>query len=171
MIRGANAYLDGFADKFTDIPRGVPCARLEGGTYNRSDDPEARCEIGMPPGVLSIVKRDHLVDEEMGVVNIFCRLGTSDTGMPDSTCFAKSTENSARSTRSASTWAAPLGPRLTITAILREIEECRGVRWRALRSAAACSLRGRNHLSRPVTQQLSSSELSPGTHCPIRRGD
>jgi hypothetical protein len=31
MIRGANAYLDGFADKFTDIPWGTPCARLEGG--------------------------------------------------------------------------------------------------------------------------------------------
>src|SRR5262249_14785213 len=28
MIRGANAYLDGFSDKFTDIPWGTPCARL-----------------------------------------------------------------------------------------------------------------------------------------------
>jgi hypothetical protein len=39
IIRGANAYLDGFADKFTDIPWGTPCARLEGGAYtNRSGD-------------------------------------------------------------------------------------------------------------------------------------
>jgi len=88
MIRGGNAYLDGFADKFTDIPWGVPCARLEGGAYtNRSNDPTASCEIGMPPGVLYIVHRDYLVDEEMGVVNIFCRFGNSDSGMPDSHLF------------------------------------------------------------------------------------
>jgi len=88
MIRGANAYLDGFADKFTDIPWGVPCARLEGGAYtNRDNDPTASCEIGMPPGVLYIVNRDYLVDDEMGVVNIFCRFGSSDSGMPDSHTF------------------------------------------------------------------------------------
>jgi hypothetical protein len=88
MIRGANAYLDGFADKFTDIPWGVPCARLEGGAYtNRDSDPTASCEIGMPPGVLYIVNRDYLVDEAMGVVNIFCRFGNSDSGMPDSHVF------------------------------------------------------------------------------------
>jgi hypothetical protein len=33
MIRGANAYLDSFSDKFTDAPWGIPCARLEGGAY------------------------------------------------------------------------------------------------------------------------------------------
>jgi hypothetical protein len=88
MIRGANAYLDGFADKFTDIPWGIPCARLEGGAYtNRDDKPDASCEVGMPPGVLYIVNRDYLVDEEMGVVNVFCRFGNSTTGMPDSHTF------------------------------------------------------------------------------------
>lgn len=88
MIRGANAYLDGFADKFTDIPWGIPCARLEGGAYtNRDNDPEASCEIGMPPGVLYIVNRDYLIDEEMGVINIYCRFGNSDSGMPDSHSF------------------------------------------------------------------------------------
>ncbi|AKH44235.1 hypothetical protein FHS61_001555 [Altererythrobacter atlanticus] len=87
MIRGANAYLDGFADKFTDIPWGTPCARLEGGAYtNRDGDPEASCEIGMPPGVLYIVNRDYLIDEEMGVINVFCRFGGSDGG-PDSHTF------------------------------------------------------------------------------------
>ncbi len=30
MIRGANAYLDGFSDKFTDIPWGTPCALARG---------------------------------------------------------------------------------------------------------------------------------------------
>lgn len=88
MIRGANAYLDGFADKFTDIPWGIPCARLEGGAYtNREGKPDATCEVGMPPGVLYIVNRDYLVDEEMGVINVFCRFGNSTSGMPDSHTF------------------------------------------------------------------------------------
>jgi hypothetical protein len=87
MIRGANAYLDGFSDKFTQIPWGVPCARLEGGAYtNRDNSPTASCEVGMPPGVLYIVNRDYLVDEEMGTINVFCRFGGS-TGGPDSHTF------------------------------------------------------------------------------------
>lgn len=87
MIRGANAYLDAFADKFTDIPWGVPCARLEGGAYtNRDNRPDASCEVGIPPGVLYIVERDYLIDEEMGVINVFCRFGNSE-GAPDSHTF------------------------------------------------------------------------------------
>lgn len=88
MIAGGNAYLDAFSDKFTDIPWGIPCARLEGGAYtDRNGDPKASCEIGIPPGVLYIVNRDYLVDEEKGVVNIFCRFGNSSSGMPDSHTF------------------------------------------------------------------------------------
>jgi len=88
MIRGANAYLDGFADKFTDIPWGTPCARLEGGAYtNRAGDPRASCEVGLPAGVLYIVNRDYLIDTEKGVINIFCRFGNSTSGMPDSHSF------------------------------------------------------------------------------------
>ena len=87
MIRGANAYLDAFSDKFTDIPWGVPCARLEGGAYtNRDGRADASCEVGIPPGVLYIVDRDYLIDEEMGVINVFCRFGNSD-GAPDSHTF------------------------------------------------------------------------------------
>ncbi|MCL6249665.1 hypothetical protein M3P36_01195 [Altererythrobacter sp. KTW20L] len=87
MIRGANAYLDGFADKFTDIPWGVPCARLEGGAYtNRDGRADASCEVGMPPGVLYITNRDYLIDEEMGTINVFCRFGGS-TGGADSHTF------------------------------------------------------------------------------------
>ena len=53
MIRGANAYLDSFSDKFSEVPWGIPCARLEGGAYtNRSGDPHASCEVGIPGGVL-----------------------------------------------------------------------------------------------------------------------
>jgi hypothetical protein len=83
MIRGANAYLDGFSDKFTDIPWGTPCARLEGGAYtNRQGSPTASCEVGMPGGVLYITHRDYLIDEEKGVINVYCRFGGNVTS-PD----------------------------------------------------------------------------------------
>jgi hypothetical protein len=88
MIDGANAYLDFFSDKFVEQPWGVPCARLEGGAYtNRSNKPDASCQVGIPNGVLYIVNRDYVVDEELGVVNIFCRFGDSKNGMPDSHTF------------------------------------------------------------------------------------
>jgi hypothetical protein len=88
MIRGANAYFDAFADKFTDIPWGTPCARLEGGAYtNREGKPDASCNVGIPAGVLYIVNRDYLIDEEMGVINVYCRFGNSATGAPDSHVF------------------------------------------------------------------------------------
>ena len=88
MIRGANAYLDGFMDKFTDIPWGTPCARLEGGAYtNRDGDPHASCELGMPPGVLYLTNRDYLIDEEKGVIQMFMRFGSSEDGGPDSHLF------------------------------------------------------------------------------------
>jgi hypothetical protein len=87
MIRGADAYLSAFNDKFTEVPWGTPCARLEGGAYsNRQGDPHASCEVGIPPGVLYIVNRDYLLDPEKGVINVFCRFGGS-TGGPDSHTF------------------------------------------------------------------------------------
>ena len=88
MIRGADAYLSSFNDKFTEVPWGTPCARLEGGAYtNRKGDPNASCNVGIPPGVLYIVNRDYLIDEDKGVINVFCRFGNSTSGMPDSHTF------------------------------------------------------------------------------------
>jgi hypothetical protein len=88
LINAGNNYLDLFSDKFVKIPWGKPCARLEGGAYtNRENKPDASCEIGIPPGVLYIVNRDYVVDEEQGVINIYCRFGDSKTGMPDSHTF------------------------------------------------------------------------------------
>lgn len=88
LINAANAYLDLFSDKFVERPWGTPCARLEGGAYsNRNNDPNATCAVGIPAGVLYIVNRDYMVDEEMGVINVFCRFGNSQTGMPDSHTF------------------------------------------------------------------------------------
>ncbi len=91
MINGANAYLDLFADKHREAPWGQPCARLEGGAYTNKkgdfNDPGSSCKVGIPNGVLYIVNRDYVVDEEQGVVNVFCRFGDSKTGMPDSHTF------------------------------------------------------------------------------------
>jgi hypothetical protein len=88
MIRGANAYLDSFADKFTEVPWGTPCARLEGGAYtNRDAKPDASCNVGIPAGVLYIVNRDYVIDPDKGVINVFCRFGNSASGMPDSHTF------------------------------------------------------------------------------------
>ena len=88
LINAANTYLDLFSDKFLKAPWGIPCARLEGGAYtNRDGNPNATCEVGIPPGVLYIVNRDYVVDEELGVVNVYCRFGNSSTGMPDSHTF------------------------------------------------------------------------------------
>jgi hypothetical protein len=88
LINTANSYLDLFSDKFVKTPWGKPCARLEGGAYtNRNADPNPTCEVGIPGGVLYIVNRDYIVDEEQGVINVFCRFGSSTTGMPDSHTF------------------------------------------------------------------------------------
>lgn len=87
LIDAANRYLDLFADKKIDAPWGIPCARLEGGAYSdRDNKPDATCNVGVPEGVLYIVNRSFVVDEEQGVVNVFCRFGNS-TGMPDSHTF------------------------------------------------------------------------------------
>jgi hypothetical protein len=88
LINAGNEYLDLFSDKLSDPPWGIPCARLEGGAYtDRDHKPDATCKVGIPPGVLYIVNRDYVVDEELGVVNIFCRFGNSQTGMADSHTF------------------------------------------------------------------------------------
>jgi hypothetical protein len=88
LINAANSYLDLFSDKLVKVPWGKPCARLEGGAYtNRNNDPNATCEVGIPPGVLYIVNRDYVVDEEQGVINVYCRFGNSTTGMPDAHTF------------------------------------------------------------------------------------
>lgn len=88
LVNAANNYLDLFSDKVLRAPWGRPCARLEGGAYtNRTGDPKATCEVGIPPGVLYIVNRDYVVDEEQSVINVFCRFGNSTSGMPDSHTF------------------------------------------------------------------------------------
>lgn len=87
LIDAANQYLDLFADKFIDAPWGRPCERLEGGAYtNPENEPDSTCKVGIPDGVLYIVNRSYVIDEEKGVINVFCRFGNSN-GMPDSHTF------------------------------------------------------------------------------------
>ncbi|NLD36057.1 MAG: hypothetical protein GX654_04230 [Desulfatiglans sp.] len=93
LIQAGNSYLDIFFDKSVIVPWGKPCARLEGGAYTLEPFPgmpapkeEPGCDIGIPDNV-PIVGRSYLVDEELGVVNIFCRFGDALTGMPDSHTF------------------------------------------------------------------------------------
>jgi hypothetical protein len=90
LINGGNAYFDAFSDRSVKIPFNKPCARLEGGLYTTKDfnDPNATCYLGFPEGEdkLPILKRDYVVDVDMGTVNIFCRFGRQ-PGMPDSHTF------------------------------------------------------------------------------------
>jgi hypothetical protein len=90
LIDAGNAYFDHFSDRAVKIPFNTPCARLEGGLYTTKDfdDPKASCYLGFPEGddKLPILKRDYVVDVDMGTVNIFCRFGRP-PGMPDSHTF------------------------------------------------------------------------------------
>ena len=90
LINAGNAYFDHFSDRLVEIPFNTPCARLEGGLYTTQDfdDPNATCYLGFPEGEdkLPILKRDYVVDVDMGTVNIFCRFGRP-PGMPDSHTF------------------------------------------------------------------------------------
>jgi hypothetical protein len=88
LIDAGNQYFDFvFLDGGIRPPWGTPCARLEGGAYtNAKNENKDTCQIPAPLGELFIVNRTFLVDEEMGVVNVFCRFGNS-TGMPDSHTF------------------------------------------------------------------------------------
>lgn len=88
LIDAGNQYFDFvFMDKFIRPPWGTPCARLEGGAYtNPKNENRDTCQIPGPLGSMYIINRSYVVDEEMGVVNVFCRFGSA-TGMPDSHTF------------------------------------------------------------------------------------
>jgi hypothetical protein len=66
-----------------NMSRKLTSLMLAAAYTNRKGEKEASCKVGIPNGVLYIVNRDYLVDEEKGAVNIFCRFGDSTSGMPD----------------------------------------------------------------------------------------
>jgi hypothetical protein len=86
LIDAGNQYFDAvFLDSGVRAPWGSPCARLEGGAYtNTKNEYKDTCKTDtIGGGGLFIVNRTFVVDEEMGVVNVFCRFGDN-KGLPDS---------------------------------------------------------------------------------------
>jgi hypothetical protein len=90
LIDAGNQYFDMvFYDSFVRPPWGSPCARLEGGAYtDEKNENTDKCKVdkAIEGGGLFIVNRTFVVDQEAGIVNVFCRFGNS-TGMPDSHTF------------------------------------------------------------------------------------
>jgi hypothetical protein len=75
LVAAANAYLDAFLEKKTDlVPWGYPCERLEGGAYTGKGLRSDTCAVGVPGGV-NIVNRRFIVDEVLGTVQVFCTFG------------------------------------------------------------------------------------------------
>jgi hypothetical protein len=90
LVDAGNQYFDlVFLDSGIRPPWGSPCARLEGGAYtNAKNENKDTCRIdgAIGGGGLFIVNRTFVVDEEMGVVNVFCRFADN-KGLPDSHTF------------------------------------------------------------------------------------
>jgi len=91
LVAAANAYLDAFLEKRTDlVPWGFPCERLEGGAYTGKGLQSDSCAVGVPAGV-NIVNRRFVVDEVLGTVQVFCTFGAGTpgggSGAPDSHLF------------------------------------------------------------------------------------
>jgi hypothetical protein len=85
LVAAANAYLDAFLEKKTDlVPWGYPCERLEGGAYTGKGSPKDTCAVGVPAGV-NIVNRRFIVDPVLGAVQVFCTFGVG--GPADSHLF------------------------------------------------------------------------------------
>jgi hypothetical protein len=88
-----DAYADRCNDVTVQVPFGTPCARLEGGAYTGRGNLSANtCDIGGLPEHVPMVNRRYVIDEEMGVVDIFMGFTgldrtRNDVGTPDSHLF------------------------------------------------------------------------------------
>jgi len=80
----ADAYLDLFKEGpgSIDVPWADDCKRLEGGLYTAEGD---TCNSGVPSGI-DLVDRKYVIDEVMGVVDVFLKFGGGEggSGLPDS---------------------------------------------------------------------------------------
>jgi hypothetical protein len=83
----ADAYLDLFkkGNGSVAVPWADNCRRLEGGLYTAPGD---TCNSGVPSGV-DLVDRRYVIDEVMGVVDVFVKFGggNNGSGLPDSHQF------------------------------------------------------------------------------------
>jgi len=87
-----DAYFNRFANINVTVPFGTPCARLEGGAYTGAGNLSANtCNLGLPDSTV-VTGRRYVVDEVMGVVDIFLGFPGLDRSqgnapMPDSHVF------------------------------------------------------------------------------------
>ncbi|KAI1444547.1 hypothetical protein F5Y02DRAFT_427678 [Annulohypoxylon stygium] len=87
-----DAYFNRFQSVNVSVPFGSPCARLEGGAYTDSSGAGgSTCNLGLPSN-LTVSNRRYVVDEEMGVVDIYLGFpgldrSVVDQAMPDSHAF------------------------------------------------------------------------------------
>ncbi|KAF1943868.1 hypothetical protein EJ02DRAFT_118092 [Clathrospora elynae] len=88
-----DAYADRCNDVTVEVPFGTPCARLEGGAYTGSGSLSANtCNIGGLPEHIPMTNRKYVIDEVMGVVDMFMGFTGLDRtrnteGAPDSHFF------------------------------------------------------------------------------------
>ncbi|KAF1849082.1 uncharacterized protein K460DRAFT_375801 [Cucurbitaria berberidis CBS 394.84] len=88
-----DAYADRCNDVTVQVPFGTPCARLEGGAYTGRGNLSANtCNIGGLPEHIPMLSRRYVIDEVMGVVDIFLGFTGLDRtrpkeGTPDSHLF------------------------------------------------------------------------------------
>jgi hypothetical protein len=79
----ADAYLDNWGNPDLKVPHGTPCARLEGGAYTGTRNPEANsCNMGAFPQKLKVTNRRYVIDEAHGAVVIFHNFPWIDGGLP-----------------------------------------------------------------------------------------
>ena len=88
-----DAYFDRFGNESVTVPFSTPCARLEGGAYTARtpNNTENTCSLGLP-STIHVTNRRYIIDEEMGVVDIFLGFpgldrSQGDAPMPDSHVF------------------------------------------------------------------------------------
>lgn len=79
----ADAYLDNWGDPALPVPHGTPCARLEGGMYTGTRNPEGNtCDMGAFPQKLKVTNRRYVIDENYGAVVVFHNFPWIDAGLP-----------------------------------------------------------------------------------------
>jgi len=81
----ADAYLNQWGDPALEVPEGTPCARLEGGMYTGSRNPEGNtCRMPAFPQKLNVGHRRYVIDESVGAVDVFNDFPWLDAGLgPD----------------------------------------------------------------------------------------
>jgi len=88
-----DAYFDRFNNVSVVVPFGPLCARLEGGAYTGNGRLDQNsCDIGGLPSNIVVTNRRYVIDEEMGVVDIYLGFPGLDRSqgqapMPDSHAF------------------------------------------------------------------------------------